>query len=57
VAAEWQQRGADSAAALPLPKNEPKLENLRQKRHSQPPAARDKHLSSGIMADFDDNAA
>jgi hypothetical protein len=33
-----------------------KPQNLRQKRHSQPPASRDKHLSSGIIADFDDNA-
>jgi hypothetical protein len=28
---------------------------LRQKRHNRRAAARDKHLSSGIMADSDDN--
>jgi hypothetical protein len=37
------------------PKMSRKPDNLRQKRHSKRPAARDKHLSSGIMADFDDN--
>src|SRR5471030_2575441 len=55
VAAEWLWRGADSAAAPLCPKMSPKPESLRQKGHSQPPAARDKHLSSGIMTDFDDN--
>jgi hypothetical protein len=30
--------------------------NLRQKRHSGRAAARDSHLRSGIMTDFDDNA-
>jgi hypothetical protein len=29
--------------------------NLRQKRHSRHAAARDGHLRSGIMTDFDDN--
>jgi hypothetical protein len=38
------------------PKMSRKSQNLRQKRHSQPPASRDKHLSSGIVADFGDNA-
>jgi hypothetical protein len=33
-----------------------KVKNLRQKRHRHRPALRDKHLSSGIMADFGDNA-
>jgi lipoprotein-anchoring transpeptidase ErfK/SrfK len=37
------------------PKMSLKSQNLRQKRHSQPPASRDKHLSSGIIANFDDN--
>jgi hypothetical protein len=30
--------------------------NLRQKRHSQRAAMRDKHLSSGTVVNFDDNA-
>jgi hypothetical protein len=33
-----------------------KPHNLRQKRHSKRAATRNKHLSSGIMADFGDNA-
>jgi hypothetical protein len=32
------------------------LKNLWQKRRSQPPAARDKHLKSGIVGNFGDNA-
>jgi hypothetical protein len=38
------------------PKISRKAKYLRQKRHSRRAAARDMHLSSGIMADFDDNA-
>jgi hypothetical protein len=38
------------------PKISQKPNHLRQKRHSEAAAARDKHLRSGIMADFDDNA-
>jgi lipoprotein-anchoring transpeptidase ErfK/SrfK len=33
-----------------------KPQNLRQKSHRQRPASRDRHLSSGITVDFDDNA-
>jgi hypothetical protein len=33
-----------------------KPDNLRQKGHSQHAAAQDEHLSTGIMADFGDNA-
>jgi hypothetical protein len=38
------------------PKKSQKSKNMRQKRHRNRPALRDKHLSSGIMADFGDNA-
>jgi lipoprotein-anchoring transpeptidase ErfK/SrfK len=38
------------------PKMSREPNNLRQKRHRQPPASRDSHLSSGIIADFGDNA-
>jgi hypothetical protein len=38
------------------PKMNQKSKNLRQKRHRQPLALRDRHLSSGIMTDFGDNA-
>jgi hypothetical protein len=38
------------------PKMSQKVKNLRQKRHRNRPALRDKHLSSGIMTDFGDNA-
>jgi len=38
------------------PKIGQKLKNMRQKGHNCPPASRDKHLSSGIMTDFGDNA-
>jgi hypothetical protein len=55
VAAAWQQRGTDSAAAAHLLKNQPKAFQLRQKRHSEHPATRESHLSSGIMNDFEDN--
>jgi hypothetical protein len=37
------------------PKINRKPDHLRQKRHSQPAAVRNKHLSSGIMVDFGDN--
>jgi hypothetical protein len=33
-----------------------KRQKLRQKGHSQRAATRDKHLSSGIIGDFNDNA-
>jgi hypothetical protein len=39
----------------PCPKISLKSKHLRQKRHNQPAAVQDKHLRSGIMADFDDN--
>jgi hypothetical protein len=52
--------GGDVAAIRrPLatcPKMNQKPKNLRQKGHRQRPALRDKHLSSGIMTDFGDNA-
>ena len=35
---------------------EARYDDLRQKRHSPPPAARDGHLSTGIIANFGDNA-
>jgi hypothetical protein len=38
------------------PKIGQKPKNLRQKSHRKHPALRDSHLSSGIVADFDDNA-
>jgi hypothetical protein len=38
------------------PKMSRKPQNLRQKRHNSPPAARDKHLSAGIVTGFGDNA-
>jgi hypothetical protein len=38
------------------PKISHKSENLRQKSHNEPPALRDSYLSSGIIADFGDNA-
>jgi hypothetical protein len=58
---DLRQTGGSSMAlirrpARDCPKISPKPENLRQKRHSRHPASRDKHLSSGMMADFDDNA-
>src|ERR1700676_4405084 len=37
------------------PKMSRKPDQLRQKRHSQPAAARHRHLSSGIMTGFNDN--
>jgi hypothetical protein len=39
----------------PCPKMSLKPQNLRQKRHRRPPALRDRHLSTGIIADFGDN--
>jgi hypothetical protein len=38
------------------PKISQKSKNMRQKGHNDPPASRDKHLSSGVTADFGDNA-
>jgi lipoprotein-anchoring transpeptidase ErfK/SrfK len=38
------------------PKISQKSKNLRQKSHNEHPALRDSHLSSGITADFGDNA-
>jgi hypothetical protein len=38
------------------PKISQKSKNLRQKSHRMHSALRDSHLSSGIMADFGDNA-
>jgi hypothetical protein len=38
------------------PKIGQKSKNMRQKGHNDPPASRDKHLSSGVTADFGDNA-
>jgi hypothetical protein len=40
---------------VPAQKSAQSLITLRQKRHSQPAAARNRHLSSGIMVDFGDN--
>jgi hypothetical protein len=56
-----RRRGGDTVASIRrhqriCPKISRKPQYLRQKRHSQPVATRDKHLSSGIMDDFDDNA-
>jgi hypothetical protein len=55
----WRLDGSSVALIRRLrhlcPKMSRKPERLRQKRHSQAAAARDNHLSSGIMADFDDN--
>jgi hypothetical protein len=41
---------------LACPKTRRKTQNLRQKRHSEHAASRERHLSSGIMTDFGDNA-
>jgi hypothetical protein len=38
------------------PKISPKPKHMQQKRHNRLAAVQDKHLSSGIMADIDDNA-
>jgi hypothetical protein len=55
-------RHRDGAGVAPIrrlrrscPKISRNPQELRQKRHSQPAAARNRHLSSGIMADFGDN--
>jgi hypothetical protein len=51
-------KGLDSAAAAqPAQKSTVEPQDLRQKRHSGRAATRDKHLSSGTIVDFDDNAA
>jgi hypothetical protein len=52
AAEAWRRFGGRHAAC---PKMSQKAKNLRQKRHRKRPALRDKHLSSGIMTDFDDN--
>src|ERR1700693_6313435 len=53
----------DGAGVAPIrppscicPKISRKPDNLRQKRHSKRAATRNKHLSSGSVADFGDNA-
>jgi hypothetical protein len=56
-----RRRGGGTVAAIRrrqclCPKMSRKPQYLRQKRHSQPVATRDRHLSSGIIGDFDDNA-
>jgi hypothetical protein len=53
MAAAWRRSGV---CFLPCPNISRKLENLRQKGHRERVAAREGHLSSGIMADFGDNA-
>jgi hypothetical protein len=55
----WR-RGGGSVAAIrqqryPCPKINRKPQNLRQKSHSWRLAARNKRLSTGIMASFNDN--
>jgi hypothetical protein len=55
TAARWQQRGYDSAKPARLPKNETATEKLAAKKSQASAASRDQHLSSGILADFDDN--
>jgi hypothetical protein len=55
MAVGWRQHGGDSAAAPPCPKIDLKPQNLRQKSHSQPPAAPNTRVSTGIMASFNDN--
>jgi hypothetical protein len=56
-----RRRGGDTVAAIRrrqriCPKTRLKPQYLRQKRHSRDVATRDRHLSSGIMGDFEDNA-
>jgi hypothetical protein len=51
----WQQRGCDSAKRFCLPKNEPETNELAAKKSQAATASREQHLSSGILADFDDN--
>jgi hypothetical protein len=55
-------RRPDGSSAAPVRRPQPdcpkisrKARILRQKRHNRRAAARDKHLSSGIVVDFDDN--
>jgi hypothetical protein len=55
----WR-RGGGSVAAIrqqrhPCPEINRKLQNLRQKSHSQCPAVPNKRVSTGIMAGFSDN--
>jgi lipoprotein-anchoring transpeptidase ErfK/SrfK len=52
MATAWRRFDGGSEA---LPKNEPKTATVAAKRTQPRAASRDKHLSSGIMADFDDN--
>jgi hypothetical protein len=59
--ADLRQRDGSRVATIrrswpACPKTSRKPENLRQKRHSWRAATRDKHLNSGILTDFDDNA-
>jgi hypothetical protein len=55
----WRRGGGNVAAIRqqrhPCPKINRKSQNLRQKSHSWRPAARNKCLSTGIMAGFSDN--
>jgi hypothetical protein len=53
MAAAWRRFGDHF---LPAQKSARNPQNLRQKGHSKRVAARERHLSSGIMADFGDNA-
>jgi hypothetical protein len=55
AAARWQQRGCDSAKRFRLPKNEPETKELAAKKSQTATASREQHLSSGILANFDDN--
>jgi hypothetical protein len=60
AATGWQSRGRIWRAELDFnwtcPKISQKSKNLRQKSHNEAPALRDSYLSSGIIADFGDNA-
>jgi hypothetical protein len=60
--AHLRQRGGSKGARFggrgpTCPKINRRPQDLRQKRHSGRAATRDKHLSSGTIVDFDDNAA
>jgi hypothetical protein len=55
VATGWRERGLESAVVADLLKNQPNGAPLAAKKPQLAAAMRDGTLSSGIMADFDDN--